>query len=39
MGDKAAAAKTAAAGLQLATEIKNPEYVRLHTQLLNEAKK
>ncbi|MNJ98255.1 hypothetical protein D3C87_160180 [compost metagenome] len=39
MGDKAAAAKTAASGLQLATEIKNPEYVRLHTQLLNEAKK
>jgi hypothetical protein len=38
-GDKAGAAKTAAAGLQLATEIKNPEYVRLHTQLLNEAKK
>lgn len=39
MGDKTAAAKTAASGLQLATEIKNPEYVRLHTQLLNEAKK
>lgn len=39
MGDKAGAAKTATAGLQLATEIKNPEYVRLHTQLLNEAKK
>ncbi|TKC57238.1 DUF2911 domain-containing protein [Pedobacter hiemivivus] len=38
-GDKAAAAKTAASGLQLATEMKNPEYVRLHTQLLNEAKK
>lgn len=39
MGDKAGAVKTATAGLQLATEIKNPEYVRLHTQLLNEAKK
>lgn len=39
MGDKAGAAKTAAAGLQLATEIKNPEYVRLHTELLNETKK
>jgi hypothetical protein len=38
-GDKAGAAKTAASGLQLATEMKNPEYVRLHTQLLNEAKK
>jgi hypothetical protein len=39
MGDKAGAAKTAAAGLKLATEIKNPEYVRLHTALLAEAKK
>jgi len=39
MGDKAGAAKTAAAGLQSATEMKNAEYVRLHTQLLNEAKK
>lgn len=39
MGDKVGAAKTAAAGLQLATEIKNPEYVRLHTELLNETKK
>jgi hypothetical protein len=39
MGDKAGAAKTAASGLQLATEIKNPEYVRLHTELLNETKK
>ncbi|SMC58237.1 DUF2911 domain-containing protein [Pedobacter nyackensis] len=38
-GDKAGAAKTAAAGLQSATEMKNAEYVRLHTQLLNEAKK
>lgn len=39
MGDKAGAAKTAAAGLQLATEMKNAEYVRLHTELLNETKK
>lgn len=39
MGDKAGAAKTAAAGLQLATEMKNQEYVRLHTELLNETKK
>lgn len=39
MGDKAGAAKTAAAGLQLATETKNQEYVRLHTALLAEAKK
>lgn len=38
-GDKAAAAKTATEGLQIATEIKNPEYIRLHTALLNEAKK
>lgn len=39
MGDKAGAAKTAAAGLQAATEMKNQEYVRLHTELLNESKK
>lgn len=39
MGDKAAAAKTAAAGLQAATEMKNQEYIRLHTQLMSEAKK
>ncbi len=39
MGDKAGAAKTAAAGLQLATEMKNQEYVRLHTELLSETKK
>jgi hypothetical protein len=39
MGDKAGAATPAASGLQLATEIKNPEYVRLHTELLNETKK
>lgn len=39
MGDKAGAAKTAAAGLQAATEMKNQEYVRLHTELLSESKK
>ncbi|MES2827986.1 MAG: DUF2911 domain-containing protein [Bacteroidota bacterium] len=39
MGDKAGAAKTAAEGLKIATEIKNPEYVRLNTALLAEAKK
>lgn len=39
MGDKAGAAKTAAAGLQLATDTKNQEYVRLCTALLNDAKK
>lgn len=39
MGDKAGATKSATAGLQLATEMKNQEYVRLHTALLNEAKK
>lgn len=39
MGDKAGAAKTAEAGLKSATEMKNAEYVRLHTELLKEAKK
>lgn len=39
MGNKAGAAKTAAAGLQAATEMKNQEYVRLHTELLSESKK
>ncbi len=39
MGDKVGATKSATAGLQLATEMKNQEYVRLHTELLNEAKK
>lgn len=39
MGDKAGAATTAAAGLQAATEMKNQEYIRLHTELLSEAKK
>jgi len=38
-GDKAGAAATAAAGLKLATELKNQEYVRLHTELINETKK
>ncbi|MFA4868112.1 MAG: DUF2911 domain-containing protein [Pedobacter sp.] len=39
MGDKAGAAKTATDGLKLATELKNQEYIRLHTELLKEAKK
>lgn len=39
MGDKAAAAKTAEEGLKIATEIKNPEYIRLTTALMAEAKK
>lgn len=39
MGDKAGAAATAAAGLQAATDMKNQEYIRLHTELLSEAKK
>lgn len=39
MGDKAGAAKTAESGLKLATEIKNQEYIRLHTALLKEAQK
>ena len=39
MGDKAGASATAAAGLQAATEMKNQEYVRLHTELLSESKK
>jgi len=38
-GDKAGAAKTAEEGLKIATEIKNPEYIRLNTALLAEAKK
>lgn len=38
-GDKAAAIATAESGIKLATEIKNPEYIRLHTALLAEAKK
>lgn len=39
MGDKKAAAQTAEEGLKIATEIKNPEYIRLNTALLAEAKK
>lgn len=39
MGDKAGAAKTATSGLQVAKEINNPEYIRLHTEMLKEAKK
>jgi hypothetical protein len=38
-GDKKAAAATAEEGIKLATEIKNPEYIRLHTGLLAETKK
>lgn len=39
MGDKAGAQATAKKGIELATEIKNEEYVRLNTQLLDQAKK
>lgn len=39
MGDKAGASKTAAEGLKIATEIKNPEYIRLTTALIEQAKK
>ncbi len=39
MGDKTGAAKTAVAGLAAATEMKNQEYIRLHTELMNETKK
>ncbi len=38
-GDKAAAAESAKAGLALATNMKNDEYIRLNTQLLAETKK
>ncbi|MDQ8052762.1 MAG: DUF2911 domain-containing protein [Pedobacter sp.] len=38
-GDKAGAQASAQAGINLATESKNDEYVRLNTQLLAEAKK
>ena len=38
-GDKAAAAESAKAGLALATTMKNDEYIRLNTQLLEETKK
>jgi hypothetical protein len=39
MGDKAGAAVSAKEGLALATEAKNEEYIRLHSQLLEETKK
>ncbi|WP_039866981.1 DUF2911 domain-containing protein [Pedobacter sp. BAL39] len=39
MGDKAGAAASAEAGVKLATEAKNDEYVRLNSALLAEAKK
>jgi hypothetical protein len=39
MGDKAGAAKTAQEGIDIATKIKNDEYIRLNTQLLQETKK
>lgn len=38
-GDKAAAATSAKAGIELATTMKNEEYIRLNTQLLAETKK
>lgn len=39
MGDKKGAAISAEAGIKAATEIKNPEYIRLNTALLAESKK
>jgi hypothetical protein len=39
MGDVAGTMVTAQTGINLATEIKNDEYVRLNTQLLEQAKK
>ncbi|MCJ0742085.1 DUF2911 domain-containing protein [Pedobacter montanisoli] len=39
MGDKAGAAKSAKEGIEIATKIKNDEYIRLNTQLLDETKK
>lgn len=39
MGDKVGAAKTAKEGLEIATRIKNEEYVRLNTQLIEQTKK
>ncbi|MCY1523589.1 hypothetical protein D9M68_584930 [compost metagenome] len=39
MGDKAGAQATAQAGIDLAKEAKNEEYIRLNSQLLAEAKK
>jgi len=39
MGDKAGAAKTAKEGLEIATRIKNEEYIRLNAQLIEDTKK
>jgi len=39
MGDKAGAAKSAKEGVEIATKIKNDEYIRLNIQLLEETKK
>ncbi|WP_299568391.1 DUF2911 domain-containing protein [uncultured Pedobacter sp.] len=39
MGDKAGAAKTAKEGVEIAAKIKNEEYIRLNTQLIEETKK
>jgi len=39
MGDRAAAQATAKTGLDLATQQKNDEYIRLNSQLIEEAKK
>lgn len=38
-GDKKGAIETAEAGLKLASELKNDEYIRLNAALLNEARK
>jgi len=38
-GDKVAAAASAKAGIEIATTMKNEEYIRLNTQLLEETKK
>ncbi|RYX87870.1 DUF2911 domain-containing protein, partial [bacterium] len=38
-GDKAAAAASAKAGVEIATTMKNDEYIKLNTQLLEETKK
>jgi len=39
MGDKAGAAQSAEAGIKLATEAKNPEYIKLNKELLAQTKK
>lgn len=39
LGDKAGAAKTAQEGVEIATKIKNEEYIRLNTQLIEATKK